>query len=220
MELLIFTKVLTHANVANFGTEIMAALILVRHASNFEIMYKMKDKLTATKLSNFTGDDVELYCDQQLGLLQQLDHSGLLQHHHLSCLTCSLTRFIRPSFQLWALNQNKVVSEFCFKTQHMDLSLIPEADRLDFEEIICSSRYEYKQLVYANNWTPVPGSDTPAAETTLTYGYQAALPTEPVAFHTMICQSISTAVSDSMSASTQANPPPKKVDGGRGGRSG
>ena len=53
MELTLLTKVLAHVNVSDSGPEIMAALIIVIHASNFEIMDKVKDKLAATKLSDF-----------------------------------------------------------------------------------------------------------------------------------------------------------------------
>ena len=38
---------------ADSGPEILEALIIVIHASNFEIMDKVKDKLAATKLSDF-----------------------------------------------------------------------------------------------------------------------------------------------------------------------
>ena len=69
MESTLLTKVLTHVNVAASRPEILAALIIVIHASNFEILDKVKDKLTATKLSDFPGENIELYCDNQLGLL-------------------------------------------------------------------------------------------------------------------------------------------------------
>ena len=70
MNLPLLTKVLTRVNVAASGPETMAALILVIHASNFEILYKVKYKLTATKLYGFLVENVELYCDHQMGLLQ------------------------------------------------------------------------------------------------------------------------------------------------------
>ena len=63
MDLPLLTKVLAHIHVAASGPEILVALIIVIHAYNFEILYKVKDKLAATKLSNFTGENVELYCD-------------------------------------------------------------------------------------------------------------------------------------------------------------
>ena len=53
IDLPLLTKVLTRVNVAASGPEILAAPIFVMHASKFEIMYKVKDKLTATKLSDF-----------------------------------------------------------------------------------------------------------------------------------------------------------------------
>ena len=102
----------------------------------------------------------------------------------------------------------------------MDLSLIPEADRLDFEEIIWYALSKYKQLVDDDDWTPGPRSTTLAAEPTLYPGYKAALPTEPVAFQTMMCQDISTDVAADMSASTQATPYPPKGGDVRGGRGG
>ena len=92
----------------------MVALILVIHASNFEILYKVKDKLTATKLSGFPVENVELYCDHQLGLIQRLDDAGFLQPQHLYCLIRPLTRCTIPAFQLWALNENRVISEILF----------------------------------------------------------------------------------------------------------
>ena len=141
----------------------MVALILVIHASNFEILYKVKDKLTATKLSGFPAENIELSCDHQLGLIQRLDDAGFLQPQHLYCLIRPLTRCTSPAFQLWTLNQNKVVFEFCFKTQNMDLYLIPEAYCLGFQDIIQYAQYEYKQLFDAEDWTPGPGSATPAA---------------------------------------------------------
>ena len=52
---------------------------------------------------------------------------------------------------------------------------------------------------------------------TLPNGYQYSLPTDPVAFHTMMFQAISTAVAAPMSAYTQATTPPH---GGRCGRDG
>ena len=57
MELTLLTKVLAHVNVSDSGPEILAALIIVIHASNFEIMDKVKDKLAATKLSDFTWEN-------------------------------------------------------------------------------------------------------------------------------------------------------------------
>ena len=63
MELTLLTKVLAHVNVSDSGPEILAALIIVIHASNFEIMDKVKEKLTATKMYDFPGENVELYCD-------------------------------------------------------------------------------------------------------------------------------------------------------------
>ena len=192
------TKILDHVFVTDSGPEILVALILVIHASNFEILDKVKDKLDATKLSDFIGENLELYCDHQLGILQRLSDSGLLQPQHLFCLTRTLTWCTSPAFQLWALNQNKVVSEFRFKTQHMDLSLIPESDCLEFEELIRSAQYEYKQRVDADDCTPGPGSATLAAEPTIPAGYQNALPTETVAFQTMMCQDISTDIAAGM----------------------
>ena len=184
-------------------------------------MDKVKGKLASTKLSGFTGDNSEFYCYHQLGLLQRLYADGFLQLQHLSCLTNPLNRCTSPAFKFWSLNKNKVVSEFYFKTQHMELSVIPESDRLNFEESIRSARSDYKQLVDNDNCNPVAGSATLAAEPTIPAGYQAALPTEPVAFQTIIFQAISTSVASSMSASTQATPhPPGREGGGRVGRSG
>ena len=135
MDLPLITKVLTHINVDAYGTDIITGLILVVHASNFGIMDKVKYKLTATKLYDFPGEKFELYCDNQLGILQLLDDSRFIQPQHLSCLTRPLTRCTILAFQLWSLNQNKGVSEFFFKTQDMDFSLIPEADCLYLEDI-------------------------------------------------------------------------------------
>ena len=70
MDLPLLTKVLTHVNGDASRTEILAALILVIHASKLEILDKVKDKLTATKLSDFTGENIHLYCDNQLGIFQ------------------------------------------------------------------------------------------------------------------------------------------------------
>ena len=64
--------------------EIVEALIIVIHAPNFEILNKMKYKLAATKLSDFPGENVELYCDNQLVLFQKLTNAGFLQPQHLS----------------------------------------------------------------------------------------------------------------------------------------
>ena len=103
----------------------------------------------------------------------------------------------------------------------MDLSLIPEADCLDFEGLIWPDRSKYKRLVDADNWIPCPGSATHDAETTLPAGYQAALPTEPVPFQTMMCHTISTDVAASMYTSAQATPPPPgRGGGGRGSKGG
>ena len=77
-----------------------------------------------------------------------------------------------------------------------------------------------KKLVDADDWTPGPGSATPAAELTFPAGYQDALPTETVAFQTMMSQAISTVVAAAMSASTQATSYPTKNGGGRVGRGG
>ena len=139
MDLNILTKVLTHINVAASGHDILEDLIIVIHASNHEILDNMKDKLNTTKLSDFIEENLELYCDHQMGLLQRLYNAGFLQPQHQSCLTSPLTRCTSPPFQLWDLNQNKVVSEFFYKTQHMDFSLITEADSLEFEDIILSA---------------------------------------------------------------------------------
>ena len=100
----------------------------------------------------------------------------------------------------------------------MDLSLIPQSDRLDLKEIILSDLYEYKQLVHDDNWTPGPGSATTAAEPTPPSGYHSDLPTEPVAFQTMMCKAIYNAVADVIPASTQATPPPPVQGGGNCGR--
>ena len=221
MDLPLLTKVLAHVNVAVSGTEIPEALILFINASNFEIMYKVKENLATTKMSVFPGDNFELYYDHQLVLLHIFSGAGFLQPQHLFCLTRPLTRCTSPAFQLWGLNQSKVVSEFCFKTQHMPLSLIPESDFLDFQEIIWSNQSDYKQLFDADDQTSGRGSTTPVVKITLLSGYWAALLTEPVAFQTMMCQAISTNVSASICASAQYNPPPPGWDGGgRGGRGG
>ena len=53
MDLPLITKVLNQINVAAYGTYIIAALILVVHASNFGIMDKVKYKLNSNKLSDF-----------------------------------------------------------------------------------------------------------------------------------------------------------------------
>ena len=100
----------------------------------------------------------------------------------------------------------------------MELYLIPDAYCLHFEDIIWSAGSKYKQLVDADKWTPVPGSATLDAELTLPAGYQAAPPTEPVVFHTNMCQAISNDVASAISASIQDTPPPPKVGIGRGGR--
>ena len=68
--------------------------------------------------------------------------------------------------------------------------------------------------------TTGPGYAIPDSETTLPAGYQTALPTEPMVFHTMMCQVISADVAADMFASTQANPHPSggRVCQGGGGR--
>ena len=126
MDLTLLKKVLTNVNVDDSGPEILTSLILVIHSSNFENLDKVKENLAATKISDFPGDNVELYCDHQRSIIQLLADAGFLQPQNLSCLTLPLNRCTSPEFQLWALNQNRVVSEFRFKTQHIDLSLIPE----------------------------------------------------------------------------------------------
>ena len=74
-------------------------------------------------------------------------------------------------------------------------------DRLYFEEIIRSGLSDYRQLVDSENWTPVPGSTTPASKLNLTDVYKADPPTETVAFQTMMCQAISTDVAAAVSSS-------------------
>ena len=63
MDLPLLIKALARVNVAASGPEILEALVIVIHASNFEILYKGKDNLAATKMYDFPGDNVELYCD-------------------------------------------------------------------------------------------------------------------------------------------------------------
>ena len=121
----------------------------------------MKVKLAATEMFDFTGDDIELHCDNQLVILQLLDNAGFLQLQYLSCLSRPLTWWTSPEFQLHFLNQNKAVSEYLFKTQLMEFSLISEADRLDFEEKIHSAWYDNNKLVDADDWNPGPWSTTP-----------------------------------------------------------
>ena len=70
MDLPILTKVLDHVNMAASRPEILVELIIFTHASNFEIMDKVKDKLANTKLYDFPGDNFEFYYDNQLGILQ------------------------------------------------------------------------------------------------------------------------------------------------------
>ena len=82
MDLPILTKVLAQGNVDSSGPEILTAIILVIHTSNFEIMDKIKDNLTANNLYDFPGENVDLYCDHQLGLLQQLADDVFLQPQH------------------------------------------------------------------------------------------------------------------------------------------
>ena len=60
MDLTILTKVLSHVNVDAYRPGIMASLIIFIYDSNFEIMDKVKYKLAATNLSDFTVEDVEL----------------------------------------------------------------------------------------------------------------------------------------------------------------
>ena len=60
MDLPLLTNSLAHVNVAPSGPEIMVSLILVIHASKFEIMEKLKDKLSFIKLSVFL--DIILSC--------------------------------------------------------------------------------------------------------------------------------------------------------------
>ena len=55
MDLPLLTRVLAHVNVVTSETQILAVLIIFIHASNFEIMDKVRDKLAATKLSDFPG---------------------------------------------------------------------------------------------------------------------------------------------------------------------
>ena len=78
MVLPLLTKVLTHINVASSGPEILSSLIIVIHASNFKILDKVENKLTTTKLYDFPADNVDLYCDHQLGILQRLVNAGFL----------------------------------------------------------------------------------------------------------------------------------------------
>ena len=47
-------------NVVSSGTEIMVAQMFVIHDSDFEILDKVKDKLSTTNQYGFTGDNVEL----------------------------------------------------------------------------------------------------------------------------------------------------------------
>ena len=59
--------------------------------TNGPLVLGLKDKLTATKFSDSTGDIFELYRDHQPGIIQRLDDDGLLQPQHLFCLTIPLT---------------------------------------------------------------------------------------------------------------------------------
>ena len=92
MYLNLLTKVLTQINMAASGPDILDALIIVIYASNFEIMDKVRYKMTATKLSSFPGENVELYCNNQLSLLQKLDNAGFFQTQHLSSLASTMNR--------------------------------------------------------------------------------------------------------------------------------
>ena len=60
MDLPLLTKVLDHVNVYDYGPEILTALIIFICACKFEIMDKVKEKLAATKLSDFPEDNFEL----------------------------------------------------------------------------------------------------------------------------------------------------------------
>ena len=57
MYLPITTKVLDHVSVAASGPDIMVVLIIVICDYNFEIVDKVKDKMVATKLSGFPGEN-------------------------------------------------------------------------------------------------------------------------------------------------------------------
>ena len=59
-DLPLLTKFSARVNVDASGPDILAALIIIIYASNFEILDKVKYKLAAPKLSDFLGDDVEL----------------------------------------------------------------------------------------------------------------------------------------------------------------
>ena len=220
MDLPRLTKVLIPVNVVSSGPNIMLALIIIFRASNFQIWIRWR--------TNWPPLRCLLFLER---ILIFIVIPNWASSNYCPMLACSNLSISLESLFLClgapALHFNsgpwikKVLSVFLFMTQHMAFSLNPEANRLDFEWLIPSDWSNYKQFVDDYDWTHVPRSDTLAAEPTLPSGYQAAIPAEPLTFHTMMCQAISTSVAAAMYASTQAIPyPTGSRSGSRGGRGG
>ena len=171
----LLTKLLTHVNISASGPEVLAALILVIHATNFEIMEQVRDKLRAIKLSDYSGEDIDALCADQLILLQRMDDAGSLKAEHLSLVTMVWKTCSQDQFRNFALDKHKKIRNYRQQLEVIDPDLIPVELRVDYEDLIREARSEYKELKDQNDWTPTLNLG-PVAEPTLPSGYQAIIP--------------------------------------------
>ena len=209
----LLTKVLNHVDVTSSGPEVLSATLLVIHACNSEIMERVRTKLANIKLTDYPGQNIDKCCADQLVLLQRLDDAGYLKVEHLSLVTRTLKKCTSREFESWALKQHERVQDYRELLEIMDDDNIPADQKVTYDSLIKRARAMYKQLIDANDWSPLAASDQPEPEPTLpAAGYQAndqgghktpLTSFDPTAFATVIAESVANAVLKASSSNNQ-----------------
>jgi hypothetical protein len=166
-------------------------------------MEVVRDKLKDLTLSQFPGENIDNCCDAQLILLERMDDAGFLKPEHLSLVTKPWKKSKSKEFEAWALRQHEKVAQYRRLRLVTDESAISAMDRVDYEDLIKAARWEYKELVDQNEWSPAAKSISPTE------------PQLPAAYSAMVANAVQTAVAQALAA----NDGTTHVPAGTGGAS-
>ena len=124
------------------------------------------DKAKALRLSQFPGEDVELYASAMLKLCSELEIAQQLPDNMIYHISCHLSQGTHEEFRQRRMLQKMQVSvylkELSGKTAQAR-AVMPPTSIMDPDSILAAALEDFNEFKLADNWLPAPGKGVPLA---------------------------------------------------------
>jgi len=151
---------------AHTGPDVWMLIVSEVQSSAIQRCEVLIDKFKATKLSDFPGENVEMYCATVDDYLSQLETEGELPSNHLITITEALVDCSVLEFKMEMVALKSRVIKFKRESTGKDPAIVAGlTDRITYSDVLAEAKMHYMDM--SKKWGPAKDAKVNQAETVL-----------------------------------------------------